>query len=117
MPLQDSGRGHRRQRRVSRDLEKALALADYEGFPARRDRAAAAGLRRGIGISCFLEHAGGVPTESAAVRFPRSDKALVALGVQGTGQGHGTVFARLAAKHLASRPISSRCSRGIRGSR
>jgi carbon-monoxide dehydrogenase large subunit len=85
-------------------FEKALALADYEGFPARRDRAAATGLRRGIGISCFLEHAGGVPTESAAMRFPGGEKALVALGVQGTGQGHGTVFARLAAKHLGVAP-------------
>ena len=57
-------------------------------------------MRRGIGISCFLEHAGGVPTESAALRFPGGDKAIVALGVQGTGQGHGTVFSRLAARHL-----------------
>jgi carbon-monoxide dehydrogenase large subunit len=81
-------------------FEKALALADYGGFAARRARAAGRGLRRGIGISCFLEHAGGVPTESAAVRFPGGDKAVVALGVQGTGQGHGTVFSRLAAKHL-----------------
>jgi len=81
-------------------FEKALALADYGGFSARRSRAASRGLRRGIGISCFLEHAGGVPTESAALRFPGGDKAVVALGVQGTGQGHGTVFSRLAARHL-----------------
>ena len=81
-------------------FEKALALADYGGFSARRAGAASRGLRRGIGISCFLEHAGGVPTESAALRFPGGDKAIVALGVQGTGQGHGTVFSRLAARHL-----------------
>jgi carbon-monoxide dehydrogenase large subunit len=81
-------------------FEKALALADYGGFAGRRERAAKLGLRRGIGIACFLEHAGGVPVESAAVRFPGGDKAVVALGVQGTGQGHATVFARLAAKHL-----------------
>jgi len=81
-------------------FEKALKLADYTGFPARRDRAASMGLRRGIGVSCFLEHAGGVPIESAAVRFPGGDKAVIALGVQATGQGHATVFGRLAAKQL-----------------
>jgi len=81
-------------------FEEALALSDYSGFPARRERAAKLGLRRGIGISCFLEHAGGVPMESAALRFPGGDKAVVALGVQGTGQGHGTVFSRLAARVL-----------------
>jgi carbon-monoxide dehydrogenase large subunit len=81
-------------------FDKALALADYERFPERRARAAELGLRRGIGISCFLEHAGGVPMESAAVRFPGGDKAVIALGVQGTGQGHATVFSRLAARQL-----------------
>jgi len=81
-------------------FEEALALSDYSGFPARRERAAKLGLRRGIGISCFLEHAGGVPMEGAALRFPGGDKAVVALGVQGTGQGHGTVFSRLAARVL-----------------
>jgi carbon-monoxide dehydrogenase large subunit len=34
------------------------------------------------------------------MRFPGGDKAVVALGVQGTGQGHATVFSRLAAKQL-----------------
>ena len=81
-------------------FEKALALADYGGFAARRAGAARRGLRRGIGVSCFLEHAGGVPVESAALRFPGGDRAVVALGVQGTGQGHGTIFSRLAARHL-----------------
>jgi carbon-monoxide dehydrogenase large subunit len=81
-------------------FDEALALADHAGFPRRREQAAKRGKRRGIGISCFLEHAGGVPVESAALRFPGGDKAVVALGVQGTGQGHGTVYSRLAAKQF-----------------
>ena len=80
-------------------FEEALALGDYAGFEQRRAQAAKRGMRRGIGISCFLEHAGGVPVESAAVRFP-GGKAVVALGVQGTGQGHATVYSRLAAKQF-----------------
>jgi carbon-monoxide dehydrogenase large subunit len=81
-------------------FDEALALSDHAGFPARREHAAKRGMRRGIGISCFLEHAGGVPFESAAVRFSGGDKAVVALGVQGTGQGHATVYSRLAAKQF-----------------
>jgi carbon-monoxide dehydrogenase large subunit len=79
---------------------EALALADYAGFEKRRADAKRRGRARGIGISCFLEHAGGVPVESAALRFPGGDKAVVALGVQGTGQGHATVYSRLAAKQF-----------------
>jgi carbon-monoxide dehydrogenase large subunit len=81
-------------------FEEALALADYAGFPARREAAGRRGLKRGIGLSCFLEHAGGVPVESAALRFPGGEQLVVALGVQGTGQGHGTVYSRLAAKQF-----------------
>jgi carbon-monoxide dehydrogenase large subunit len=85
-------------------FDEALALADYAGFAKRREDSARRGLKRGIGISCFLEHAGGVPFESAAVRFPGGEKAVVALGVQGTGQGHGTVYSRLAAKQFGIDP-------------
>jgi carbon-monoxide dehydrogenase large subunit len=85
-------------------FDEALALADYAGFEQRRAQAAKRGMRRGIGISCFLEHAGGVPVESAALRFPDGERAVVSLGVQGTGQGHGTVYSRLAAKQFGIDP-------------
>ena len=78
-------------------LDKALALAEAPGFAARRARSQAAGRLRGLGISCFLEHAGGQPNESAAIRFPGDGTVAVALGAQSTGQGHRTVFRRLAA--------------------
>jgi aerobic carbon-monoxide dehydrogenase large subunit len=81
-------------------LDKALELADAPGFPARRAQAEAAGKRRGLGISCFLEHAGGQPSESAALRFPGDGTVLLALGAQSNGQGHRTVFRKLAAERL-----------------
>ncbi len=81
-------------------FDKALAVADYAGFARRRREAAKRGRRRGIGISCFLEHSGGVPTESAALLFSERGTLTVGLGVQSTGQGHATVFARLAAERL-----------------
>ncbi len=43
-------------------LDKALALAAYGEFPRRRRESLRRGRYRGIGISCFLEHAGGSPT-------------------------------------------------------
>ncbi|HLJ19537.1 MAG TPA: xanthine dehydrogenase family protein molybdopterin-binding subunit, partial [Stellaceae bacterium] len=81
-------------------LDKALMLADAAGFAARRARSEASGKLRGLGISCFLEHAGGQTNESAALRFPGDGTLAVVLGAQSTGQGHRTVFRRLAAERL-----------------
>ena len=81
-------------------LDKALALADARGFAARRARSEASRRLRGLGISCFLEHAGGQPQESAAIRFPGDGTVAVALGAQSNGQGHRTVFRKLAAERL-----------------
>jgi aerobic carbon-monoxide dehydrogenase large subunit len=81
-------------------LDKALALADYDGFKQRRRAAAKGGKYRGIGISCMLEHAGGVPLEGALLTFPGGNKLLLGLNVQSTGQGHATVFIPLLAERL-----------------
>jgi len=81
-------------------FDEALARADTAGFAARKTVSKAAGKRRGIGISCFLEIAGGQPGEGAAVGFPGSSKLLLAIGVQASGQGHRTVYRRLVAERL-----------------
>jgi aerobic carbon-monoxide dehydrogenase large subunit len=81
-------------------LDKALALADYDGFKQRRRAAAKRGKYRGIGISCMLEHAGGVPLEGTLLTFPGGDKLLLGLNVQSTGQGHASVFIPLLAERL-----------------
>jgi carbon-monoxide dehydrogenase large subunit len=81
-------------------FDKALALADVTGFAARRAASAKRGRLRGLGISCFLEHAGAQPTEGASIVFPGGEQILLGLGVQSTGQGHATVFPRLAAQRL-----------------
>jgi carbon-monoxide dehydrogenase large subunit len=82
-------------------LEKALALADHAGIKARKREAQKRGKRRGIGLSCMLEHAGGVPTEGAGLFFPGDGTIVLALGAQATGQGHATVFPRVLAERLA----------------
>ncbi|HEY2134396.1 MAG TPA: xanthine dehydrogenase family protein molybdopterin-binding subunit [Xanthobacteraceae bacterium] len=81
-------------------FDKAMALADFAGFSKRKREAAKRGKRRGVGISCLLEHSGGTPTETAALNFTGEDKLMVALGVHSTGQGHATVYSRMAAERL-----------------
>src|SRR5579884_813761 len=81
-------------------FDEALASADVAGFAARRAASEAAGKCRGLGVSCFLEIAGGQPGEGAAVVFPGSSKLLLAIGVQASGQGHRTVYRRLVADYL-----------------
>ena len=79
---------------------KALEMSDYKNFNKRKREAARRKKLRGIGISCMLEHAGALPTESASLSFPGGDKLVMALNVQSTGQSHATVFGRLLADHL-----------------
>jgi carbon-monoxide dehydrogenase large subunit len=85
-------------------LDKALALADVDGFKRRKREAGRRGMYRGLGISCMLEHAGGAPIEGAAVTFADDHAGhpgiVLGLNVQSTGQGHATVFPRLAAERL-----------------
>lgn len=93
-------------------FDKALALADFAGFGKRRREAKKRGRLRGIGLSCLLEHAGGMPTEGAALLFRGGEELVVALGAQGTGQGHASVFPRLAAERLGLDPQAVRLVQG-----
>ncbi len=87
-------------------FERALTLADYAGFAARRKAAKKAGRLRGIGIGCYLEIAGAFPEEAARMTFPGGNKVNVSIGAGASGQGHATVFGRVAAsaaRHCAGR--------------
>jgi carbon-monoxide dehydrogenase large subunit len=81
-------------------FDAALTRADVAGFATRKAASEAAGKKRGLGVSCFLEIAGGQPGEGASVGFPGSSKLLLAIGVQASGQGHRTVYRRLVAERL-----------------
>jgi carbon-monoxide dehydrogenase large subunit len=85
-------------------LDKALALADVDGFKQRRREAGRRGKYRGLGISCMLEHAGGVPLEGTSLTFPGGERLIFGLNVQSTGQGHATTFNPLLAERLGIRP-------------
>jgi aerobic carbon-monoxide dehydrogenase large subunit len=81
-------------------LDKALALADYDGLKARRRASKKQGKYRGFGVSCMLEHAGGMPLEGTALSFPGGQSLVLGLNVQSTGQGHATVFPPMVAERL-----------------
>jgi aerobic carbon-monoxide dehydrogenase large subunit len=85
-------------------LDKALALAGYDGFKQRRREAAKRGKYRGFGISCMLEHAGGAPLEATSMSFPGGQKLIFGLNVQSTGQGHATTFNPMVAERLGIKP-------------
>jgi aerobic carbon-monoxide dehydrogenase large subunit len=85
-------------------FDKAFALAAYADFPKRRREAGKRGGLRGIGTSCFLEHAGGMPTEGAALAFSGDGMVELRLGSQSTGQAHASVFPRVAAQQLGISP-------------
>jgi carbon-monoxide dehydrogenase large subunit len=87
-------------------FERALVLGDYAGFGARRKAAKKAGLLRGIGIGCYLEIAGAFPEEAARITFPGGNAVNVSIGAGGSGQGHQTVFGRVAAHRLGIAPAA-----------
>ena len=91
-------------------LRRALELADYDGFPARRAASEAAGKRRGLGLSCYIEACGLAPSklaislgagvglyESGEVRVNATGSVTLFTGSHSHGQGHETTFAQIVA--------------------
>ena len=85
-------------------FERALTLADYAGFAARKKTAKKAGRLRGLGLGCYLEIAGAWPEEAARITFPGGGRAIVSIGSGASGQGHQTVFGKVAARRLGVAP-------------
>ena len=93
-------------------FEEALKLSDHAGFERRRAQSKRRGRLRGIGISCFLEHAGALPREGAGLAFPGGESLVLELNAQNTGQGHATVFPRVLAARLGIAPALVRVRYG-----
>jgi carbon-monoxide dehydrogenase large subunit len=76
-------------------LDRTLALADWDGFPARRDEARRRGIYRGIGLGTYVESQSGAPQEEAVVTVLPEGAVEVAIGTLSSGQGHETSYAQL----------------------
>ncbi|MBI1209774.1 MAG: molybdopterin-dependent oxidoreductase [Azospirillum sp.] len=96
-----------------RNLDLALPLIDYAGFPARKAEAAARGKLRGIGFATYIEACGIAPSnvagalgaraglyESAEVRFHPTGSVTLFTGSHSHGQSHETTFAQLVAERF-----------------
>lgn len=98
-------------------LNKAMEVADYAGFPARRTAAKARGMLRGIGVASYIEACGIAPSslvgalgaraglyEAATVRVNPTGSVSVMTGSHSHGQGHETTFAQVVADKLGIDP-------------
>ena len=83
-----------------RNLDRALELADWNGFPARRAASHARGELRGFGVAAYVENDGSTPTEFAEVQATGDGRVIVCAGTQDFGMGHATVFSQVAAETL-----------------
>ena len=85
-------------------LDKALEMADWTGFEARRAEARTRGKLRGIGIANPIEIAGGPAAkpnpEFARMEISPEGKVHIHVGSMDSGQGHGTVFRQIVADRL-----------------
>jgi carbon-monoxide dehydrogenase large subunit len=81
-------------------LEEAVALADLPGFPARREKSAAAGKLRGLGITSYLEVTAPPGPEMGGLRFEADGTVTIITGTLDYGQGHATPFAQVLHENL-----------------
>lgn len=85
-------------------LEKAIALADYDTFPERRDAGREQGRYLGIGVSTCTEDTGVGPYEGATVRVTGSGSIAVRTSAPSQGQGPHTIVAQIVADELGVLP-------------
>ena len=94
-------------------MDKALEMADVDGFAARKADSAMRGKLRGLGIAHYIEACGIAPSslvgalgaraglyEAATVRVNPTGNVSVFTGSHSHGQGHETTFAQVVAEML-----------------
>ena len=83
--------------------EKALELADYDGFRERQRAALDEGRFIGIGVANYVEGTGLGPFEGVTVRVLPSGKVAVATGATNQGQGTRTTLSQIVAEQTGCR--------------
>jgi aerobic carbon-monoxide dehydrogenase large subunit len=86
--------------RYAEAMERALALADWQGFAARRAAARRRGKRRGIGVANYVEVTSGAPRERTEITVRPDRSVELVMGTMASGQGHETSFAQLVTEWL-----------------
>lgn len=78
-----------------KNMDMAMANADYDNFEQRRQASEANGKLRGIGFSNTIELAQGGPTETAIIKFNAAGTMTLIMGTKGSGQGHETMYKQM----------------------
>ena len=96
-------------------LDKALAMAGYDGMDAAKAAARTRGKYLGIGLSTYIEVCGVAPSkwigavgegwgaamwESANLKIHLTGKVVLTMGTQPQGQGHETTYAQVVSHEL-----------------
>ncbi|MEL0144985.1 MAG: xanthine dehydrogenase family protein molybdopterin-binding subunit, partial [Alphaproteobacteria bacterium] len=85
-------------------LDKAISLADWDGYEARGVASEASGKIRGRGVASYLECIGGFPHEGAKIEFTEDGRIDLIVASQSQGQGHETSFVQVIAERLGISP-------------
>jgi carbon-monoxide dehydrogenase large subunit len=82
-------------------LERAQALADWDGFEARRAASAGRGLLRGYGLAYHIDSTSGLsPREQASIALDAGGRVRVLSGTQEMGQGLRSTYADIVSRRL-----------------
>ncbi|MES2759915.1 MAG: xanthine dehydrogenase family protein molybdopterin-binding subunit [Pseudomonadota bacterium] len=82
------------------NMARALELADWAGFEARRAQSQAGGKLRGIGLANYVEAPVGAPRERIEMTVLPDGVIDIVSGTQTQGQGHATTFAQVVVAQL-----------------
>lgn len=83
-----------------RNLDDAMADADWQGFAARKAESARRGKLRGLGMSYYIEICGGAPSVPVLLQFEDDDTVTAIITTQSNGQGHETAYSQIIAERL-----------------
>ncbi|MGH7055192.1 MAG: xanthine dehydrogenase family protein molybdopterin-binding subunit [Stellaceae bacterium] len=79
------------------NMDLAMRLADWDGFPVRRESARAHGRLLGLGLANYVESSIGAPRERTEWTVTPEGRVRVVIGTGPSGQGHETSFAQVVA--------------------
>ncbi len=76
-------------------LDEALAIADWNGFAARKAESARRGKLRGLGVGSYLEVTAPAGKEYGGIRFEPDGDVTMLSGTLDYGQGHASTFGQV----------------------
>jgi carbon-monoxide dehydrogenase large subunit len=88
------------------NMDLAIGIADWDGFPARQAQAQARGRLLGLGLANYVESSIGAPRERSEITVTPAGRVEIVIGTGPSGQGHETSFAQVAGALLGV-PVGS----------